>query len=147
MIRKFEIRDTAAVMQVWLETIVEAHDFVNESYWHGAIDNMRTNYLLNSESYVYTVNGGIVGFISIIEDITIGAIFVEKPFQKKGIGTQLVDCVKENHEKLYISVYEKNEHAQEFLSREGFSFEYRQHDENTNETELLYIWEKRENEL
>ena len=108
MIRKFEIRDTAAVMQVWLETIVEAHDFVNESYWHGAIDNMRSNYLLNSESYVYTVNGGIVGFISIIEDNTIGAIFVEKPFQKKGIGTQLMDCVKENHEKLYISVYEKN---------------------------------------
>lgn len=55
---------------------------------------MRSNYLLNSESYVYTVNGGIVGFISIIEDNTIGAIFVGKAFSRKGIGTQLMDCVK-----------------------------------------------------
>jgi len=147
MIRKFEIKDTAAVMQVWVETIVEAHDFVNKNYWHEAIENMRSNYILNSESYVYTMDGGVVGFISIIEENTIGAIFVEMPFQNKGIGVQLLNCVKEKHDKLFISVYEKNKNAQDFLARQGFKFEYRQFDQNTQETELLFVWEKSENEL
>lgn len=147
MIRKFSTKDTAAVMQVWIETIVEAHDFVNANYWHNALENMQNNYILNSDSYVYLKDGGIIGFISIIEDNVIGAIFVEKPFQGKGIGEALIDHVKTKYEKLYISVFEKNKNAQSFLLNRGFKFEYKQHDANTGEEELLYIWEKRDNEL
>ena len=108
MIREFSKKDTAAVMQVWIETIVVAHDFVNSNYWHDALESMKNNYILNSDSYVYLKDGGIVGFISIIEGNTIGAIFVEKPFQGKGIGEALIDYVKNKYEKLYISVFEKN---------------------------------------
>lgn len=147
MIREFSIKDTAAVMQVWIETIVVAHDFVNANYWHDAIENMRNNYILNSKSYVYLKDGGIVGFISIIEENTIGAVFVEKPFQGKGIGEALLEHVKTKYDKLYISVFEKNKSAQKFLTNRGFKFEYKQHDVNTGEEELLYVWEKRENEL
>ncbi len=147
MIRKFSTKDTAAVMQVWIETIVEAHDFVNANYWHNALENMQNNYILNSDSYVYLKDGGIIGFISIIEGNVIGAIFVEKPFQGKGIGEALIDYVKTKYEKLYISVFEKNKNAQHFLLNRGFKFEYKQHDVNTGEDELLYIWEKRKHEL
>ncbi len=147
MIREFSTKDTAAVMQVWIETIVEAHDFVNANYWHNALENMQNNYILNSDSYVYLKDGGIIGFISIIEENVIGAIFVEKQFQGKGIGEALLEHVKTKYEKLYISVFEKNKNAQCFLLNRGFKFEYKQHDVNTGEDELLYIWEKRENEL
>lgn len=147
MIREFSKKDTAAVMQVWIETIVVAHDFVNSNYWHDALESMKNNYILNSDSYVYLKDGGIVGFISIIEGDTIGAIFVEKPFQGKGIGEALIDYVKNKYEKLYISVFEKNKSAQSFLLNRGFKFEYKQHDVNTGEEELLYVWEKRKNEL
>ena len=147
MIRKFSTKDTAAVMQVWIETIVEAHDFVNANYWHNALENMQNNYILNSDSYVYLKDGGIIGFISIIEGNVIGAIFVEKQFHGKGIGEALLEHVKTKYEKLYISVFEKNKNAQQFLLNRGFKFEYKQHDVNTGEDELLYIWEKRENEL
>ncbi|MGB5823312.1 MAG: N-acetyltransferase [Proteocatella sp.] len=147
MIRKFTKNDTAAVMQVWLETIVVAHDFVNEKYWRDAIENVRKNYILNSESYVYIKDGGIVGFVSIIEENTIGAIFVEKPFQDKGIGGQLLERIQSEYDKLYISVFEKNQGAKKFLLNRGFKFLYKQHDVNTDEVELLFIWEKREHEL
>jgi len=147
MIRKFTKNDTAAVMQVWLESIIVAHDFVNEKYWHDAIENVRKNYILNSESYVYVKDGGIIGFVSIIEGNTIGAIFVEKPFQDKGIGGQLLELIQSEYDRLYISVFEKNNSAQKFLSNHGFKFLHKQHDVNTDEVELLFIWEKRENEL
>lgn len=147
MIRKFTKNDTAAVMQVWLETIVVAHDFVNEKYWRDAIENVRNNYILNSESYVYIKDGGIIGFVSIIEGNTIGALFVEKPFQAKGIGGELLERIQSEYDKLSISVFEKNQKAQEFLLNRGFKFLYKQHDVNTDEVELLFNWEKRENEL
>lgn len=147
MIRGFTKNDTAAVMQVWLETIVVAHDFVDKKYWYDAIENVRKNYILNSDSYVYVKDGGIVGFVSIIEGNTIGAIFVEKIFQGKGIGGQLLEYIQNEYDKLYISVYEKNQSAQEFLLNHGFKYQYKQHDVNTDEVELLFIWEKRKNEL
>ena len=34
MIRKYQKSDLEAVMQIWLEGNLDAHDFIDPSYWH-----------------------------------------------------------------------------------------------------------------
>ena len=33
MIRKFDEKDLHAVMELWLESNIEAHDFIDSRYW------------------------------------------------------------------------------------------------------------------
>ncbi|WP_253936541.1 GNAT family N-acetyltransferase [Halobacillus sp. A1] len=85
------------------------------------IENLKYNYIHQSETWVYTLNGRPVGFISLLGH-EIGGLFVSPGFQSQGIGTQLVDFAYKNRKKLTVNVFERNTKAEDFYKKRGFDF-------------------------
>lgn len=140
MIRKMSNKDLTEVINIWLSVNIDAHDFIDSKYW---IDNkaiVETS-LVQAEVYVYTLNNKILGFIG-LDSNYIAGIFISVSTQSKGIGTKLLNYAKLKKDKLNLSVYEKNNRAIHFYTREGFKIIKENLDTETNEKEFFMSWEK-----
>lgn len=144
MIRKFKDEDTTAVMTIWTKGNFEAHSFIDKDYWLLNYNKVKDEYLKKSETYVYTENNEIKGFISILNNEYIGALFVRKEYRKQGIGRKLINFVKDKYDKLTLNVYEKNINAILFYTKLGFINQKIQIDDKTNEKEYVMEWRKEE---
>lgn len=140
MIRKFEINEIKAVMQIWLNTNIAAHDFINANYWQGNYETVK-KILPDATIFVYEENHIILGFIGLSESYIAG-IFIDADSQSKGIGKALLDYVKKSYTELSLQVYKKNSRAVRFYLREGFVVSKEQVDENTGEMEFVMNWKK-----
>lgn len=60
--------------------------------------------------------------------------------QSIGVGKLLLEKCKQLYDNCCLSVYKKNYRAAKFYSREGFSIEKEQADEDTGEIEYLMTW-------
>ena len=142
MIRKFREEDTTKVMTIWTKGNFEAHPFINKDYWLLNYNRVKDEYLKKSETYVYETEGEIKGFISILNNQYIGALFVKKEYQRQGIGRKLINFVKEKdkYDKLILHVYEKNIDAILFYTALGFKNQKIQIDKETNEKEYVMEW-------
>lgn len=138
MIRKYEGSDKEQVMQLWLNTNLQAHNFINEDYWKENYKNV-AEMLEAAEIYVMEFNHEIKGFIGLMDEMIAG-IFVDVNSQSRGIGKQLLDYVKVQKTQLQLCVYKKNERAFNFYSRELFEIQKEQVDESTGEIEYLMKW-------
>lgn len=143
MIRKFRNEDLEQIMQLWLQSNVQAHDFIEKKYWKSHYGEVR-KMMPEAEIYVFDSEGGILGFIGIQEDYIAG-IFVEENNRGRGIGKHLLQCAKQNHTSLCLHVYVKNERAVRFYENEGFIIGREQHEEETGELEYIMNWEKESN--
>lgn len=140
MIRKFKEEDTVKVMTIWTKGNFQAHDFIDKDYWLLNFNRVKDEYLKKSETYVYCEDEEIKGFISLLEGEYIGALFVKKDEQRKGIGRKLINYVKEKHDHLILQVYEKNIDATLFYVSQGFINKKIQIDEETGEKEYVMEW-------
>lgn len=140
MIRKLEIRDIDEVMNIWLNTNIKAHKFIDKAYWENNFESVK-NEILNAEVYVYEENNQVFGFVGVVKGYIAG-IFVKENMQNNRIGKQLMNKCKEKYDKLTLNVYEKNERAINFYKKEGLSIVSKQLDEHTKEMELLMKWQK-----
>ena len=52
MIRKMEEKDISDVLQIWLETNIKAHSFIDKEYWTGNYEMVK-QILPEAEVYVY----------------------------------------------------------------------------------------------
>jgi putative acetyltransferase len=140
MIRTFKQEDLPNVMEIWLNTNVQAHSFIAREYW---TDNfhMVKGMLPNAEVYVYEADNKIEAFVG-VDNGYIAGIFVSAEMQSKGIGKLLLGKCKELYSALSLSVYKRNSKALRFYMREGFAFDRHQLDENTGEVAYLMIWRK-----
>ena len=73
----------------------------------------------------------------------IAGIFVKKEARSKGIGTQLLNYVKNIKPALSLNVYQKNTRAIAFYQREHFIIQSENIDTDTNENELTMVWENK----
>lgn len=140
MIRKFEKNDIDAVMQIWKNENIKAHKFIPKEYWENNYNYVK-EILPNAEIYVYILNEKIVGFVG-LDNNYIEGIFVDTNSQYNGIGTALVNKVKESRNNLTLSVYEKNTNAISFYKKHGFIVENKNMDKDTNEIEYIMTWNK-----
>lgn len=138
MVRNLKIRDIDEIMNIWLETNIKAHKFIDKSYWEDNFENVR-NDILNAEVYVYEKEKQIVGFVGILDGYIAG-IFVKDNMQRNGIGKSLINECKKKYKKLNLNVYEKNEKAIRFYQKENFYIVDKALDEQTNEIEVLMEW-------
>ena len=138
MIREFKIKDLERVMEIWLESNIDAHSFIDKKYWEDNYEMVK-EILPSAEIYLYEENKNILGFVGLMENYIAG-IFVEKNFHSQGIGRKLLDCCKSLKRELTLSVYEKNQKAYSFYIREGFQVVEKKIDENTNQIELVMYW-------
>lgn len=142
MIRKFKEEDTTKVMAIWTKGNFEAHSFIDKDYWLLNYNKVKDEYLKKSETYVYTENNDIKGFISILNNEYIGALFIKNEYRRSGIGRKLINFVKDKYDKLTLNVYEKNINAILFYTKLGFINQRIQIDDKTNEKEYVMEWRK-----
>ena len=142
MIRKFREDDTVKVMTIWTKGNFKAHPFIEKDYWLENFNKVKEEYLWKAETYVYTEDDEIKGFISLLDGGYIGALFVKTDNLRQGIGKRLLNYVKEKYDKLTLNVYEKNVDATLFYVAMGFKNKKIQIDENTGEKEYIMEWEK-----
>lgn len=144
MIRKFDKNDIEAIMQIWKNENIKAHNFIAKDYWESNYEYVK-KLIPNSEIYVYTNKEKIEGFIGINNDYIEG-IFINTASQNKGIGTELLNKAKKEKTKLTLSVYEKNTKAIKFYQKNGFKITKEKLDQDTNEKEYIMLWEYVKNE-
>ena len=140
MIRKLRKTDLDEVAYIWLHTNKKAHDFIAETYCDEHFE-MVEGMLGDAEIYVFEEQGQIKGFVG-LDGEYIAGIFVREKEQSLGIGKQLLDFVKSLKGQLKLNVYQKNERAIKFYTREQFEIQDEQTDEATGEAEYLMLWKK-----
>ena len=118
MIRKFEKNDISAVMKIWENENIRTHNFITKEYWENNYEYVK-DILPNADIYVYILNEHIVGFVGVNNNYIEG-IFVDINNQHSGIGTSLLDKIKEDKENLTLSVYKKNTNAIKFYKKNNF---------------------------
>ena len=138
MIRHFRAEDINNIMQLWLDTNIQSHSFINRKYWQDNFAAVKEA-ILQATVYVCEQDGQIQAFIGLSGNYIAG-LFVSKDFQSKGIGRLLLDYSKSKYNELTLRVYKKNDRALKFYLREKFSISESSIDENTGETELTMMW-------
>ena len=140
MIRKLQNVDINKVVDIWLKTNLEAHDFIPGQYWTSNYEAVK-KMLPQAEVYVYEDNKIIQGFVG-VRDEYIEGIFVSGKMQSHGIGKALLDYIKDKKARLQLNVYQKNVRAMSFYQREGFTIQCEQLDEFTGEKEYVMEWNR-----
>lgn len=137
MIRKLKNTDIDKLMDIWLESTVRAHSFISREYWESNYKVVKDVYIPMADTFVYEEDGEIKGFISIINNEFIGALFVDVKFQGMGIGSKLIDYSVEKYKKLTLAVYKENQKSVEFYTRKGFKIIEEGLNEDSGYTEYI----------
>lgn len=140
MIRELKIEETNRIMRIWKESTIKAHKFIPESYWLKNYSLVKETYIPMAKTFVYIEKEKIKGFISIINDEFIGAIFVDINYQGQGVGTALIDFVKNKYNKLNLAVYKENKKIVEFYKKTGFIIQRQQVNKDTDKVEFIMSW-------
>ena len=140
MIRKLKKEDIDEVMEIWKKENIRTHNFISKEYWKNNYEYVK-DILPNADIDVYLLDEHIVGFIGVDNDYIEG-IFVDINNQHNGIGTSLLNKIKEEKEKLTLSVYKKNINAIKFYKKNGFIITGESIDKNTDEIEYTMTWKK-----
>lgn len=127
-------------MALWLASTTQAHPFIAAEYWQQSAQLVRESYLPCAENWVYLHGGQIVGFISVLNQRFIGALFVKPGFYGRGIGQALMTCVQQRHSWLSLEVYEQNLRACAFYRRQGFRQMQRLFNQDTQAYTLIMNW-------
>ena len=138
MIRKLQNVDINKVVDIWLKTNLEAHDFIPGQYWTSNYEAVK-KMLPQAEVYVYEDNNIIQGFVG-VRDEYIEGFFVSDKMKSHGIGKALLDYIKDKKARLQLNVYQKNVRAMSFYQREGFTIQSEGLDEFTGEKEYVMEW-------
>lgn len=127
--------------QLWLDTSLSAHSFIDSDYWTANQQAMETQHLPGSEVYVCTENGEIVGFAAMSQN-HLAALFVDDFCQGRGYGRLMLDYVKKDRDTVTLNVFVQNAKAAEFYQKNGFKIEREQTDQATNEREYVMVWKQ-----
>lgn len=122
MIRPSEPKDVDAIMLLWLKSTLLAHPFIDQSYWYESASMVRDEFLPKATTWVYChAQGQIQGFISVLNQQFIGALFVEQSVYGQGVAQQLMQQAKSHFPLLLLEVYQQNHRAMAFYRKEGFT--------------------------
>lgn len=140
MIRAFTEKDAPRILDIWLSASLQAHDFVPKEYWQGMLKSVARDYLPDSRTFVFEDKHQIKGFISIVDDNHIGALFVAPEYQNRRIGFKLLRYVKRRCGHLSLNVFAQNEQALRFYQRCDFKIIREQTEPSTQKKELIMAW-------
>ncbi|TEB06037.1 putative N-acetyltransferase YjaB [Pelotomaculum schinkii] len=142
MIKRFEDSHVKEVMSIWLNTNITAHSFIPKKYWVDNYNIVKDEYLPVATSFIYEENNTIKGFISIIDNSFIGALFVSEEYQGQGIGNKLIDYSKELYSHLELGVYVENYRAINFYKKCNFKIKTEQPNEDSGFMEYIMEWRR-----
>lgn len=137
MIRSFKNTDIDNLMNIWLKSTIKAHDFISKEYWEKNYNTVKDRYIPMAETFVYEDKEGIKGFISIINNEFIGALFVDVDFQGQGIGKELINYAVDKYKNLDLAVYKENKKSVDFYINRGFKIIKEQVNDDSGYSEYL----------
>ncbi|WP_436945747.1 GNAT family N-acetyltransferase [Staphylococcus xylosus] len=126
------------ISNIWLDSNLEAHHFINRDYWINNLDNVKMM-LPDSTIYVYYVEKEIIGFVGLYEN-DIAGIFIKDSYRNKGIGKLFLEKLKNEYNTLKLYVFEKNVRATRFYLKHNFEIKSKNIDEATQEYEYFMEW-------
>jgi putative acetyltransferase len=139
MIKNFNLSKLDSVMKIWIDTNIEAHNFIQKEYWINKYDLVKQMLPL-ADIYIFEENNVIKGFIGVIERNYIAGLFVKKEYQGQGIGQKLIDCCKSKYLFLKLDVFIKNKNAVNFYYKNEFEVLDEHFSEETNEIEYTMFF-------
>lgn len=120
MIRPLEPRrDITPLLSLWLNSTSLAHPYIPDSYWQESLPSVRDDYLPHARSWVWD-DGALRGFVSVMEQRFVGALFVAPEYARQGIGGALLRHVQRHYGQLSLEVYQQNTRAVAFYQAQGF---------------------------
>ncbi len=141
MIRKWTAKSLDPVLTLWLESTTFAHPFIDEQYWHDSLALVRNVYLPAAQTWVWEENDTLLGFISVMDNQFVGALFVAPQALHRGIGSALLNEVKQRYPMLSLEVYQKNGRAVNFYHALGFRIEDGAWQEETKHPTWIMRWQ------
>ena len=82
-IREAKEEEFNSLANIWLESSIQAHPFIDSIYWIDHVETVRGFYLPLSENIVVVEKGEIKGFASLMGDY-LSVLFVRSGSQGKG---------------------------------------------------------------
>lgn len=145
MIRLLKKNETEinTIMRIWKDATIKAHAFIPEEYWNESYSVVKEEYIPIAETYVYVDNDVIKGFVSIIDQSFIGAIFVDTKFQGEGIGSQLINHVVSRYNSLELAVYKDNDRSVYFYKKIGFQALREERNKETDKIEIIMRYNRK----
>lgn len=140
MIRKKDSKDIKKIMDIWIASNLDAHNFISKDYFYNNFDIVK-DAIENATVYVYEQESKVIGFVGINQEFIEG-IFVDRNYRSKGIGKKLIDYCKKNYNTLSLNVYCKNKKAIEFYKREGFEICEKKLEKDNKEFEYVMKWKR-----
>jgi len=141
MIRKWQNNDRSPLLALWLESTIYAHPFIEESYWHESEPLVRDVYFPAAYTWVWEEEGKVKGFISVMNQRFIGALFVAPDSIGHGIGRALLAFICDRYPDLSLEVYQKNSRAVNFYHAQGFRIEDSAWQDDTQQPTWLMRWQ------
>jgi putative acetyltransferase len=121
MIRKHTLADQDKILDIWYQSSVISHAFLDKYFVAQVKLDMKNIYIPGSDTWVFTEGEEKMGFISMVENEIVG-LFVSPDQQSKGIGSKLVDFIIKKHKEIEVEVFEKNDIGRAFYKKYGFRF-------------------------
>lgn len=140
-ITRFENNNLDRIMEIWLKSNLEAHPFIDSNYWTDNYDLVLEE-LPKSSLYLYWFKNQIVGFIG-IQDNYIAGIFIDTQYRNLGIGTTLLNFIKNKYDNLFLNVYLDNEKAVQFYLNNEFKIDSKNIETDNNKYEYTMSWAKK----
>jgi putative acetyltransferase len=119
MIREYDEKDLNQLLDVWFSASQIAHPFLDEAFFERERRNIADLYLPKTETWVYEVDGVVVGFIA-LNGNEVGGLFVDSKFHRQGIGRALMDKARNTRDVLELDVFKANLVGRKFYERYGF---------------------------
>lgn len=141
-IRKANKEDINRVMNIWLQANLEAHNFVDPNYWKDNFAVVKQE-IQSADIFVVEVKNEIVGFAGLKEDYLAG-IFFDQKVRHQGLGTELLNYLKQRYPQLILDVYQKNLAAINFYRKNGFKIIQEKEYQNQNLNEYQMMWKSGE---
>lgn len=119
-IRELADKDMGRVMQIWLNNNIRYNKSIAQDYWHEGYAAAREA-ILSGYTLVYDSGGGVSGFVSLTNENQIFCLSVAEESQHTGVGTTLLDRLKDRYPCLGVRIYEGNDQALRFFQNRGFA--------------------------
>lgn len=141
MIRKWNTNQFEPLLTLWLDSTTYAHPFIAEEYWQESLPSVRDTYLPVADTWVWEEAHRPLGFVSVIQERFVGALFVAPDAIHRGIGRALIEVVKQHFSDLSLEVYQKNIRAVNFYHAQGFRIEDSAWQEETRHPTWIMRWQ------
>lgn len=139
-IRPYQSEDLEPTVRLWWETRQIAFPYIQERYtFDEYVQYFKNAVAVHNQIWIAEIDDRIVGFIG-VQNHNIDHLYVEPAFQKQGVGTALLNYVKEQFQHLSLYTFEKNRVARSLYEKQGFKAVRFGVSPDEGEPDVYYEW-------